>query len=99
MSLCSTAYPCQASFFQGPVLQSKLCHQLLELLHVTPELFDFIAAGLPLGVPCQSLFTRLQEFLAPFVVEVLVDAFSPAELCDSVFPSQSFDYDPDLLLC
>jgi len=60
---------------------------------------DFIAAGLPIGIPCQSLLTRHQKLLAPFVVQVLVDAFSPAELCDSVFSPQSFDDDADLLLC
>ncbi len=68
-----------------PVLQSKLCHQLPELLHVTPEFLDFIAGLLP-GIHSESLLSRLQELLAPFVVQVLVDAFSPAELCDCVFP-------------
>jgi hypothetical protein len=75
------------AFFKNTVHHSKLCRHLLELLHLSPKFLPFIAAFLPLGIPCLSLFARLQKLFAPFVVAVLVDAFSSTEFWDRIVSS------------
>ena len=45
----------------------------------------------------QLLLARLQEVLAPAVIQVRRDALSAASLRDALFTAQSLEHDPDLL--
>jgi len=47
----------------------------------------------------QSLLARLEEVLAPAVVEVGHDALASAELGNTALAAQAFQDDPHFLLC
>ena len=59
------------TFFEHTVLERDLGDDLLELPVLGPQLFDFVAGGLPDGVSCQLLLARLQELLAPSVIQII----------------------------
>jgi len=61
------------------------------------QIDDLAAAGLALRVAQQTPLPRLQEVLAPVVVQVRADALAPAQLGDRLLAAQTFQDDPDLL--
>ena len=61
------------------------------------QVFDFVAGGFTNRVAGQLLLARFEEILAPSVVEVRRDAFSPAEFRDALLASESFEDNTDLL--
>ncbi|MFA5810114.1 MAG: hypothetical protein WC935_07260 [Thermoleophilia bacterium] len=69
---CPTAVPCPASFFEYAVLRRRLGHQLLQLLKLRPHVVH------PPAVRPGPL-SRLQEVLAPTLVEVRRDPLPAAQ--------------------
>ena len=86
------------TFFEHTVLERDIGDDLLELPVLGPQLFDFVAGGLPDGVSCQLLLARLQEVLAPALVEVGGDALATAQLGDALLAAKALEHDADLLL-
>ena len=62
------------------------------------ERLDFIGGRLACGVTGEPLLAGFEKLFRPSVVEVLGDAFFPAELGDAVLATQAFEDDADLLL-
>src|SRR5512145_3375871 len=69
--------------------------QLLVLLAQRPHL---AARCLALGVAHQPALARLEEVLAPVVVEVRTDPLAPAQLGDRLLALQALEHDADLVL-
>jgi hypothetical protein len=45
---------------------------------------DVVTAGFTLSIPGQALFPRFQEFLAPPVIQILVETLTPAQFDNPV---------------
>ncbi len=76
------------TFFEYAVLERDLGDHFLQLSVLSPELLDFVAGGFPDRVSYQLLLARLQEVLAPAVVEVGRDALATAQLGDALLSSR-----------
>ena len=70
---------------------------MLELTVLLAQRYALGAGRLALRVPHQPALARLQELLAPLVVEVGVNTFSATQLGNAVLSSKTFKDDADLL--
>jgi len=86
------------TFFEHPVLDGDLRHDLLQLAVLRAEFLDFVTGRLPTRVSSQLLLASLEEVLAPAVLQVGRDALSAAQLRDTLLSAQPLEHDPDLLL-
>src|SRR3712207_6097910 len=88
----------RSCFFEQPVLQGEVSHDLLQRAGLPAQGPDLIRGRLPSGVSRQALLAGLQELLGPAVVQVLADALTPAQLGDAVLAAQALQHDADLPL-
>jgi hypothetical protein len=83
--------------FLHAVLERDLGDDLLQLSVLAAQVFDFVTGGFPGRVASQLLLARFEKVLAPALVEVRGDAFSTAQVGDTLLASESFEHDADLL--
>jgi len=79
------------------VLERDLGDDLLQLAVLASQILDFVAGRFAHSVSRKLLLPRLEKVLAPSVVEVRGDAFSPTQIRDALLASKPFEYDPNLL--
>ena len=71
------------TFFTHAVLERDLSDDFLALTVLASQLFDFVTGGFPDRMSRQLFLPRLEKVLAPSVVEVGGDAFSPTQIRDA----------------
>tara|TARA_R110000751_G_C13655309_1_gene468526 strand:- start:3 stop:254 length:252 start_codon:yes stop_codon:yes gene_type:complete len=79
-------------------LKRLLRNHLFQITGLTAKVFDFVSRGRTRCVPSQPSLASLHEVLRPFVVDALGNAFTTAQLGNTVFAAQAVQDDPDLLL-
>ena len=75
------------TFFENAVLEGHLGDDLLELPVLVSEIFDFVCRRFPDRIARQLLLPRLEEVLAPSVVEVRGDALATTQVGDALLAS------------
>src|SRR5690349_4411713 len=86
------------AFFEQAVLKRDLGQGFLKLTSLSSERLDLIGGRLTGGITGKALLAGFEELLGPAVIEVLGDAFLPAQLGDAVLAPEAFKNDTDLLL-
>ena len=85
------------TFFEHPVLQGQLGHDLLQRVGFATQVLDLVRSGCPGRIARQPLLARLEEVLRPAVIQVLDDPLAPAQLGDALLAAQALQNDADLV--
>src|SRR5215472_6809692 len=87
------------AFFQQPVLERELSHDLLQRAGLPAQRLDLVRGCGSRSVAGQALLAGLQKFLRPAIIEVLDNPLAAAPLGDTVLAAQTRKDDANLLLC
>jgi len=75
------------TFFEHPVAERQLGDDFFQLAVLRPQLLHLAAGGFAHRVATEPLLARLEEVLAPALVQVRSDPFLPAQLGDALLAS------------
>src|SRR3954452_15763990 len=85
------------AFFEQPQCERLLGDNFLQLLCLTPQVFDLLRGGRSCRIPGQPALACLEELLRPAVVQAFSDPLASAQLGNAGFAANAVQHDPDLV--